>query len=692
MADAGYKEVNAALSKLEKRIHDVYTEAYASIQAKTEDYFRRFEAKNKIKKAKVQAGKMTQQEYDEWRKNQLLVGDRWEDMSDVIAKDLSHANQIAMSMANEFTYDAYAMGRNYGYYSTFIYGEDVVNHMGRSFTLYDKRTVGRLARDNPQLLPSLPPEKLINIPKDKLWNKQKMTSQLLQGILTGDGPKELAARLRKVTDMDEVASLRNARTMAIGAQNAGRRDSYKAAVAAGLNIRQQWLSTIDERTRDSHRHMDGEIIKVGDKWHHYTFSNGCRFPGDPEGPPHEVYNCRCTLVPIIGNMDSDVSDLSKRAHDASVLSYEGWKNAQPKPQPEIVLVEAQIDALQPKLSTAKEAVDAFPTKTYSGIWKDDVTTADYDNKMSSIQAKRDYFEAKLAAEPDNPKWQQKLNELTEFESEGKKYSALYAKYNQSKKEMDALQSKLRSLKNPGKAGAPDDRFSEERKSNALRYGTQDKAVADAIFRPECGDLWRTLTPSEKSAAYSYTSGSGPFNRPLRGYDRSWDNFKGVGNVPLNNEYAGKEIALLTSVIDRSPTSHDMWLGRGVSDSGMAGFLQVSEAFLRSATQDELTAALVGKVVTDEAFLSCGTVFGAGFGTNVRLYVPKGTKALYCEPFSAYSGEGGKSWDGKTGATYFGHEFETLLQRKSQYRVAKVTKVGGKVEIEVDVLGDMAMLE
>lgn len=51
----------------------------------------------------------------------------------------------------------------------------------------------------------------------------------------------------------------------------------------------QWDATLDGRTRDSHRRVDGEIRELDEK-----FSNGLMFPGDPSGGAAEVVNCRCT--------------------------------------------------------------------------------------------------------------------------------------------------------------------------------------------------------------------------------------------------------------------------------------------------------------------------------------------------------------------------------------------------------------
>ena len=61
----------------------------------------------------------------------------------------------------------------------------------------------------------------------------------------------------------------------------------------GIILDKQWLATKDERTRDSHAHLDGEIRKWNER-----FSNGLRYPQDPQGEAAEVYNCRCAMREI----------------------------------------------------------------------------------------------------------------------------------------------------------------------------------------------------------------------------------------------------------------------------------------------------------------------------------------------------------------------------------------------------------
>jgi hypothetical protein len=179
-----------------------------------------------------------------------------------------------------------------------------------------------------------------------------------------------------------------------------------------------------------------------------------------------------------------------------------------------------------------------------------------------------------------------------------------------------------------------------------------------------------------------------------GYDGSWQNFKGVGKVPLDNEGRGTAIKQMTKLIDRSKYDFDVWLQRGIESSkGAAEFLGISEDNLRHWSQAEFKKNLVDKEVerTDDGFVSCGSFKGKGFsGYIFNIYCPKGTKMMYAEPFSHY-GDGAKMrWDsmrldGKSKQSSFGYEDETIIQRGTTFRVTKVEKKGTDIYFDVEVV-------
>lgn len=69
--------------------------------------------------------------------------------------------------------------------------------------------------------------------------------------------------------------------------------SYEAMSSASkyADIYKQWCATLDERTRESHQILDGEMKPFNE-----SFSNGLMYPGDRNGKAEEVINCRCTLL------------------------------------------------------------------------------------------------------------------------------------------------------------------------------------------------------------------------------------------------------------------------------------------------------------------------------------------------------------------------------------------------------------
>lgn len=326
--DVGQIETEKLIALMMKEVKDIYTEAREGVKAKFIKFNVDFARKDIIKQRLLTSEKITQQEYIEWRTNQTIMSKRWKKQLDVLSTDLTNAQQIATSIIRGYMPEAYAMGHNYGTFQV-----ENITGIDTSYTLYDRQTVEKLIREKPKLLPDLKPQsktaKDIAAGKIKKWEEKQIQSVCLQGILQGESVPKIAERISDITLQDASATERYARTMTTGAENAGRVDSYHRAEEMGVELQQTWIATLDSRTRHSHRMMDGETVPVGKK-----FSNGCKFPGDPNGPAQEIWNCRCTLVTRIKGFEIDYKDLSLRnTSKMEEKSYEEWKAGKYKPKP-----------------------------------------------------------------------------------------------------------------------------------------------------------------------------------------------------------------------------------------------------------------------------------------------------------------------------------------------------------------------
>lgn len=121
--------------------------------------------------------------------------------------------------------------------------------------------------------------------------KKKITAQVSRSIATGMTYAQTAKALENYTRIGYNNAIRIARTEGHRIQTTASMDAMETAKEKGADVLKQWDSTLDDRTRESHAAVDGEIREL-DK----PFSNGLDFPGDPDGRPEEVINCRCALL------------------------------------------------------------------------------------------------------------------------------------------------------------------------------------------------------------------------------------------------------------------------------------------------------------------------------------------------------------------------------------------------------------
>lgn len=676
--DTQAKLLEKQAQELQEKLQLTYADAIGGMTSRIEASLKEFATDDAKWQADVAAGKKDAKAYKAWRKDQALHNDQLKALKQALAQDLTAADKMAIAYVNQVPAGVYAEGMNFATYE--------IEHGAKantSFTLYNKNTVMELVANEPNLLPQAAFDKA----KDTAWNSRHVTSAVTQAVLQGQTIPQLATSIAGIAAMDQRAAMKAARTAMTSAHSLGKLKGYERAAGMGIDVEKQWLAALDSRTRGSHRHLDGEVVKLDAE-----FSNGLKYPGDPDGPASEVYNCRCTLVPVIGDVEYDEVE---RANKLGGMSYEEWKAEKlTKEQKLANALDSQLKDVDNEIDVLKELMKSSD-KTYSGIWKDPVTLTDWDAKKEAIPKKLEYFEEQVAKAMDagddaaSVKWQELIDNVEDFDKQGQAYKAHVD-------DMAALRLKRQSIhKQMVDLGLIEDSaFSEERKANAWRFTSSAKA--DKHFRGVCGKVWREATQSQRDGIYGYTQSSGAWNRPLSGFRKpysspgtGWEKkfYVGSGKVWIDYEGKGSAIRNMTSLIENSTYDHDAWLVRGCDYNAMESFFGISASKLNGMSTDALKS-LVGMSNRIQSFVSTGTAAGKGFSDKpvaMEIYCPAGSEMMYAEPFSAFSGASYGKWDGEKEQHTFGNESEMILQRGGYYIATDVYKGDdGKMHVVLEL--------
>jgi SPP1 gp7 family putative phage head morphogenesis protein len=328
MSDRGHELTEELLEELEEEIKREYEKAVKDVEKKLQDYLEKTEKGRLEQKALLDAGKITQKQYNDWVYRHTMVGKRWEATRDALAKDMVHADAIAQGLIRGKMPDVYALNMNFATFQ--------IEHDGRidtGFNLYNRDSAQYLLGDQRELMPGPSAKKSAEIRanKDMQWNSRHIQSAVLQGILQGESPYDVAARLRQVGQMDASASIRYARTMTTSAQNAGRYDAFRRARNLGVQLTIEWQATLDNRTRHEHRMMHGQRRNVDEPFVVdgikilYPAEGG---PGSSDIPQYLIWNCRCTLLSWVKGFEGDTVKSSPGMGD---MSFEEWQQAKAHP-------------------------------------------------------------------------------------------------------------------------------------------------------------------------------------------------------------------------------------------------------------------------------------------------------------------------------------------------------------------------
>lgn len=295
---------------LAKKIRKVYSQAAEEVQKKTAEFWSAHRRIAAEMLADVAAGKITQEDYKKWLRGQVFTGERWKQKLDDITKVYVDADKKAREIIGGTTKNVFVDFAN-----RTAYDMEKDLRGGVSFDLYDGKTVERLLKDNPKMLP----EWKIDEPKDYIWNEKRVQNAVTQGIVQGESIADIGKRLTSELATSNGAKMDMfARTAVTGAQNAGRIERLHEAEEMGIEVKKQWIATHDQRVRDTHAYLDGQIVGVDESFK--VDGMEIDYPGDPLAPPELVYNCRCSLAYIYPKYQNQ-----KRWEDQETGEEKEWK-------------------------------------------------------------------------------------------------------------------------------------------------------------------------------------------------------------------------------------------------------------------------------------------------------------------------------------------------------------------------------
>lgn len=150
--------------------------------------------------------------------------------------------------------------------------------------------------------------------------KKELLAALTEGVAAGDDVKALIARVEKI--FEEAARVRSSTIGDTVATKIAGFASQAAAEQGGFS-QKKWLSTRDAHVRDTHRGLDGQIVRTNGKFRS-TSGAEAEHPG-AFGVASEDINCRCAMRPLLeGEKAVRITDADYEAF------YEGLRGAAAK--------------------------------------------------------------------------------------------------------------------------------------------------------------------------------------------------------------------------------------------------------------------------------------------------------------------------------------------------------------------------
>ena len=192
--------------------------------------------------------------------------------------------------------------QNYQLIDDYLKDSYITAHIGTLFDLQGQGVPLILPLNQEQMISAITLNSKLSAP---LYNtlgydvehlKINVVSEISRGIAQRLTYAEMARNLSAKTKLPMKRTFNIARTEGHRIQQEATYNLQIRAVEKGAKIFKQWDSTLDRKTRPTHKELDGQMIGVND-YFHSSGGGKALYPGG-FGDPKEDCNCRCCLVQV----------------------------------------------------------------------------------------------------------------------------------------------------------------------------------------------------------------------------------------------------------------------------------------------------------------------------------------------------------------------------------------------------------
>lgn len=182
-------------------------------------------------------------------------------------------------------------------------------------------------------------------------NIAKVQQTITQGILRGKSIKDMTEDIQSCFSTIEYRAQTIARTEGLRCSSAGQYAYTRELVDQGIRTEKMWLCNLDDRTRDTHRELDGKIVEASAKFR--SSGHEALYPR-AFGLAAEDVNCRCTMVNLANGMRPQMRTAynpnTKQKEPFTWRNYADWRKG----------IEAQASR-KPDTNTGK-TIEVTPIK------------------------------------------------------------------------------------------------------------------------------------------------------------------------------------------------------------------------------------------------------------------------------------------------------------------------------------------